>query len=97
MWKGNLPFFMDRDKLPDVEFTKEELTYLQDLLNEERSQWFNYYEACMEEGRLGDADKAYHDYKMCRVLRDKVYHMNGRDTLAPGRHPQRWWDQTHDY
>ena len=88
---------MDRDKLPEVEFTKEELTYLQDLLNDERAQWFNYYEECIEQGQISNADKAYEDYKMCRILRDKVYHMNGRDTLAPGRHEQRWWDQGHGY
>ena len=42
-------------------------------------------------------DGLAYDYKMTRILRDKVYHLGGRDTLAPGDHDQRWWDQQHDY
>ena len=44
-----------------------------------------------------EAEKAHKQYELCRSIRDKVYHMNGRDTLAPGNHEQRWWDQQHDY
>ena len=84
-------------ELPEVNFTKEELTYLQDLMSAERAQWFNYYEALLEEGQLDKAEQAHKDYEMCRTLRNKRYHMNGRDTLAPGNHEQRWWDQQHDY
>ena len=84
-------------ELPEVNFTKEELTYLQDLMSAERAQWFNYYEALLEEGHLDKAEQAHKDYEMCRTLRNKLYHMNGRDTLAPGNHEQRWWDQQHDY
>ena len=87
----------DREHMPEVNFTKEELTYLQELMNAERAQWFNYYEALIEDGRMDKAEQAHKDYEMCKALRDKLYHMNGRDTLAPGNHEQRWWDQQHDY
>jgi len=84
-------------ELPSVTLTPEELTYLQDHLNSQRSQWFNYYEDCLENGRLDGAERAHKHYEMMKSLRDRVYHMNGRDTLAPGNHEQRWWDQQHDY
>ena len=89
---------MDRDHLPDVNFTKEELTYLQELMNVEREGWFNYYEDLLECGHPADAvDRAHKTYQLAKSIRDKVYHMNGRDTLAPGNHEQRWLDQQHDY
>tara|TARA_B100000073_G_C23703383_1_gene561273 strand:+ start:727 stop:999 length:273 start_codon:yes stop_codon:yes gene_type:complete len=88
---------MDRDHMPEVEFTREELTYLQEHMNSERAGWFNYYEDLVEYGRTEEAEKAHKQYELCRSIRDKVYHMNGRDTLAPGNHEQRWWDQQHDY
>ena len=84
-------------ELPQVDFTKEELTYLQDLLTARRSEWFNYYEALVEEDKTDQAAKAHDEYLLCKKLRNKLYHMNGRDTLAPGNHEQRWWDQKHDY
>jgi len=84
-------------ELPSVNLTPEELTYLQDHLNAERSQWFNYYEDCLANGRLNGAEVAHKHYETMKSLRDKIYHMNGRDTLAPGNHEQRWWDQRHDY
>ena len=89
---------MDRDHMPEVEFTKEELTYLQELMNSEREAWFNYYEELIEQGVSQEtADDAHWAYEMSKTLRDKLYHMSGRDTLAPGNHEQRWWDQGHDY
>ena len=88
---------MDREHMPEVDFTKEELTYLQDWMNAERAQWFNWYEVLIEDGRMDKAEEAHKNYEMCKALRDKLYHMNGRDTLAPGNHEQRWWDQKHDY
>ena len=84
-------------ELPSVKFTPEELLYLQDHLSGQRAQWFNYYELCVEENRVPAADRAHKHYEMFKSLRDKVYHLNGRDTLAPGHHAQRWWDQEHDY
>ena len=84
-------------KLPPVDFTKEELTYLQNLIDDVRANWFNCYEEHVEEGDTMRANRARRDYEMCQVLRNKLYHMNGRDTLAPGVHEQRWWDQGHDY
>jgi len=84
-------------ELPSVNLTPEELTYLQDHLNAERAQWFNYYEDCLENGRLNGAEVAHKHYEMMKSLRDIVYHINGRDTLASGNHDQRWWDQRHDY
>ena len=83
-------------ELPEVNFTKEELTFLQDLLNNERAAWFNYYEEMLEE-QSHKRNRAYQNYQLCRSIRDKLYHMNGRDTLAQGYHEQRWWDQKHDY
>ena len=88
---------MDRDKMPEVTFTKEELGYLQDLMSKDRAAWFNYYEALVEQGDVDKATEAHKEYMMCKTLRDKLYHMSGRDTLAPGNHDQRWWDQQHDY
>ena len=89
---------MDRDHLPEVEFTREELTYLQELMNAEREGWFNYYEDLLENDRSAESiDEAHKKYELAKSIRDKVYHMNGRDTLAPGNHEQRWWDQQHDY
>ena len=83
--------------MPEVTFTKEELRYLQDLMTKDRAAWFNYYEALVEQGEVDKASEAHQEYMMCKLLRDKLYHMNGRDTLAPGNHEQRWWDQQHDY
>ena len=89
---------MDRDHLPEVNFTKEELLYLQEHMNAERAGWFNYYEELVEMNCPADSiERAHKHYEMCKAIRDKVYHMNGRDTLAPGNHEQRWWDQQHDY
>lgn len=88
---------MSDHELPPVDFTREELTYLQDILNHERASWFNYYEALIEDGEELRAARAHKHYEMVKTLRDKVYHMNGRDTLASGHHAQRWWDQKHGY
>ena len=88
---------MSDHELPPVNFTRDELTYLQDMLNRERASWFNYYEALMEDGEELKAARAHKHYEMIKNLRTKVYQMNGRDTLAPGRHAQRWWDQRHGY
>ena len=83
--------------MPSVDFTRQELTILQDLLNEERAHWFNIYEDLIEAGDDPAAKVAHERYEVIKSLRDKVYHLNGRDTLAPGYHEQRWWDQQHDY
>ena len=89
---------MDRDHLPEVKFTREELTFLQELMNHERAGWFNYYEDLVEyKHSPEEIASAHRKYELCKSIRDKVYHMNGRDTLAPGNHEQRWWDQQHDY
>ena len=66
-------------------------------MNRERASWFNYYEILVEDGEDLKATRAHKHYEMIKAIRDKVYHMNGRDTLAPGRHSQRWWDQKHGY
>ena len=73
-----------------MEFTQEEITYLQTLLNAEREGWFNYYIDCIGDDR---SDKpttfnAYSNYHLARGLRDKFYELGGRDTLAPGRQAQ---------
>jgi len=88
---------MDRDHFPEPTFTREELTFLQELLNQERADIFNYYEDLKLQGQDDEAEIIHKQYEMTKVLRDKIYHMNGRDTLAPGKHDQRWWDQGHGY
>ena len=92
------PFFVSEHELPPVDLTREELTYLQELMNQERSSWFNYLLDIEEEiASKSMIDYAKNRYQFVRALRDKVYHMNGRDTLAKGIHEQRWWDQRHNY
>lgn len=86
---------MDRNVFPVPEFTTEELEFLQETLNDLRAITFN--EVMEAKHRNLPTEKLEHDYKMARALRDKVYHLGGRDTLALGRHEQRWWDQQHDY
>ena len=88
---------MDRDNFPEPTFTRDELTFLQELLNQERSDIFNYYEDLKLQGQDEEADIIHRQYELTKVLRDKIYHMTGRDTLAPGNHDQRWWDQSHGY
>lgn len=83
--------------MPSVDFSRQELTILQDLLNEERAHWFDIYEDLVESGEEQASLAAHERYEVIKSLRDKVYHLNGRDTLAPGYHEQRWWDQKHDY
>lgn len=79
-------------------FTRSELTYLQDLLDREREGWFNYYmETLDDEFTPGSREESHNKYITAKTLRDKVYHLGGRDTLAPGAHEQRHWDQGHDY
>lgn len=93
----DVTMIMDRDHFPEPKFTKEELTFLQELLNQERADTFNYYEDLKLQGQDEEAEIIHRQYETIKVLRDKIYHMNGRDTLAPGKHAQRWWDQGHGY
>ena len=81
-------------------FTHEELRFLQDLLDKERAGWFNFYMETLEDEFLKDSQESSHQkYLLAKQLRDKVYHLGNRDTLAPDNayHEQRWWDQKHDY
>ena len=88
---------MDRDTFPVPEFTKEELKFLQDTLDQLRSITFN--ELMEAKHRDRPTESLEKDYKLSKALRDKVYHLGGRDTLALGSdyHEVRWWDQQHDY
>ena len=88
---------MDRETFPIPEFTRAELKYLQTLLDGEKRGWFNWKMELINDNRdPSDADRRYH---LAASLRDKVYHLGGRDTLAlsEGYDEQRWWDQKHDY
>ena len=79
-------------------FTEEELLYLQNLLNHEREAWFNWYIEATESG-LSGAEDAHDKYLIAKSLRNKFYHLGGRDTLAPSSpqyHEQRK-DQGHDW
>ena len=90
-------FDMDRtDPRPEPVFTREELRYLQALLDSERAGWFNWKMELIEAGRApGEAEEKY---QLAKGLRNKVYHLDGRDTLALGDvAEQRHWDQGHDY
>lgn len=88
---------MDRDKLPIPTFSREELIYIQELLNIERRRWFNHKMDLIDlEQDASESDRKYH---LAKSIRNKVYHLGGRDTLAPGEEysEQRWWDQQHHY
>ena len=84
---------------PCPAFTREELTYLQELMDGERAGWFNFYMETLEDGFLSESESsAWAKYKLAKSVRDKVYHLNGRDTLALQKgSQQRHWDQQHDY
>ena len=85
------------DPAPTPIFTKEELRYLQDLLDLEKQGWFNFKMEQIDAGR--DCEESDRKYHLAKSLRDKVYHLGGRDTLALGHdyHEQRHWDQGHNY
>ena len=79
-------------------FTREELIYLQGLLDGEREGRFNYYMETLNDDYLAkNKEEAHRKYLLAKELRNKIYHLGGRDTLAPGSHEQRHWDQGHDY
>ena len=84
---------------PCPAFTREELSYLQDLLDHESvSRFYFYMETLNESNQLSTSEKeAWNKYKLAKEVRNKVYHLNGRDTLALERAEQRHWDQGHDY
>lgn len=86
---------MDRINIPTPIFTQDELKYLQIVLTEARANTFNFYMMALEQGTA--TAEQYAEYQIARAVRDKVYHLGGRDTLAPGPdyHEQRW-DQPHD-
>ncbi|WVP99960.1 hypothetical protein [Synechococcus phage MA10] len=88
---------MDRETFPVPEFTHAELKFLQDTLDELRAITFN--ELMEAKHRDLPTEVLEYEYRMSRTLRDKVYHLGGRDTLALGEdyHEVRWWDQQHDY
>ena len=92
---------MDRsDPRPEPIFTRDELRFLQDLLDNQREGWFNYMMETLSDPALSASeDDARAKYHLAKTLRDKVYHLGGRDTLAlgPATHEQRHWDQQHDY
>ena len=86
---------MDRDTFPIPAFTREELNFLQDIASRQRAKAFDTYMDALESGE--PCEHLYREYLLAKEIRNKVYHLNGRDTLAPGNHQQRWWDQQHDY
>ena len=87
---------MDRETFPTPIFTREELHFLQEVLDDLRA--ITFIELMEAKHRKLPSEQLTHDYKMSKVCRDKVYHLGGRDTLALGEPAeQRWWDQQHDY
>ena len=89
---------MDRETLPTPDFSRDEMLYLQELVNNHRCELFDEYMNSLE-CSANDTEHCFAKYQLARSIRDKVYHMTGRDTLAlgPEVHEQRWWDQGHDY
>lgn len=75
------------------EFTHEELTWIQECANHLRAIAFN--QLMEAKHRDHPTEELEREYQLSRSVRDKLYHLNGRDTLAPGVHEQRW-DQPHD-
>lgn len=88
---------MNREEFPIPELTKEELIILQEIMNQERADVFNYHQDLLEQGQVKEAELMFKQYQKIKQIRNKLYHMTGRDTQAPGYHEQRWWDQEHDY
>ncbi len=80
-----------------MEFTQEELTYLQSLMDSERRGWFNYHMQTLNDDTMTGNPMAYERYQLANALRGKFYRLGGRDplALAPGYHEQRV-DQPHN-
>lgn len=79
----------------DVQFDQDELRYLQSLLDSEREGWFNFYMEALDDPTM-ESSEAHANYLLAKSVRDKVYHLGGRDPLALGEayHEQRA-DQGH--
>ncbi len=61
-------------------FTTEEVTYLQEALTDLRALTFNRLMAAKH--REQNTEECEAEYYLIRSIRDKVYALNGRDTLA---------------
>ena len=81
---------------PEVQFDRDELRYLMNLLDGEREGWFNYYMEALEDPTMVSAE-AHANYQMAKRVRNKVYHLGGRDTLAPSAWHEQRKDQGHDW
>lgn len=94
---GDEVITMDREILPVPTFSREELIHIQSILDEERRFWFNKKMDQLWNGE--DTTETEEKYQLSKILRNKVYHLGGRDTLAlsKGYEEQRWWDQRHNY
>lgn len=85
--------------MSEVKFDQDELRYLQNLLDGEREGWFNYYMETLHDETL-QSSEAHANYLIAKRVRDKVYHLGGRDTLAlspRGEYHEQRWDQQHDW
>ena len=78
-----------------MDLTQEDLRYLQDLLDQDRANRFNYYMETIDDGDVV-AGQARSTYLVSKGIREKLYRATGRDplALAPGYHEQRE-DQKH--
>lgn len=88
---------MDREVLPVPTFTRDELIHIQSIMDEERKFWFN--KKMDQLWNEEDTSETEVRYQKAKSLRNKVYHLGGRDTLSLTKsyEEQRWWDQRHNY
>ncbi len=58
---------MDRETFPKLELSKEEIIFLQELLNQEVQDSFNYYEDILEEGQKEEAKIIHKQYEFIKL------------------------------
>ncbi len=67
-------------------FTQEELSYLQDSFTSLRALVFHQMLEAKHRKQKDKAKSLREEYTMVRTIRDKLYSVNNRDTLAIDRH-----------
>ena len=90
---------MDRtDPAPTPTFTRDEYTLLQERLDAARVTSLDSLLEALEDEHGAATDDLRARHLAVKALRNKVYHLNGRDTLALNHGAeQRHWDQGHNY
>ena len=90
---------MDRtDPAPSPAFSRAEYSLLQELLDAARVTSLDSLLEALEDDHEAAVEELRARHKAIKELRNKVYHLNGRDTLALSHGAeQRHWDQRHHY